>query len=106
MCSHDVVAGSGLEVVPAGDEVTLFFHVALHYATPWRPTFISMDREPSQDRESCLGLSPTKELDGPDATLGRCILSELTTACFQDSWDKRPFQVWWYELFADGRQVA
>ncbi|CAK0902321.1 unnamed protein product [Prorocentrum cordatum] len=93
MCSHDVVAGSGLEVVPAGDEVTLFFHIALHYATPWRPTFISMDREPSQDREGCLGLSPTKELDGPDATLGRYTLSELTTACFEDSWDKRPFQV-------------
>ncbi|CAK0840789.1 unnamed protein product [Prorocentrum cordatum] len=106
MCSHAVVAGSVLEVVPAGDEVTLFFHIALHYATPWRPTFIFMDREPSQDREGCLGLSPTKELDGPDATLGRYTLSELTTACFEDSWDKRPFQVKWYELFADGRQVA
>eukprot|EP00959_Pyramimonas_sp_CCMP1952_P233988 4889453-Pyramimonas_sp.AAC.1 len=106
MCSHDVVAGSGLEVVPAGDGVTLFFHIALCYAAPWRPTFISMDREPPQDREGCLGLSPTKELDGPDVTLGRHTLSELTTACFWDSWDKRPFQVKWYELFADGRQVA
>ncbi|CAK0892273.1 unnamed protein product, partial [Prorocentrum cordatum] len=106
MCSRDVVAGSGLEVVPAGDEVTLVFHIALHYVTPCRPTFISMDREPSQDREGCLGLSPTKELDGPDATLGRYTSSELATACFQDSWDKRPFQVKWYELFADGRQVA
>ena len=85
------------------EAVTRYYHLALMYCTPWRPTFLELERDPSGDREcgAVLGVAPKRDATHPWVAL--TTLWELA-----EHWEPKRFMVTGvklYRLIADNRSL-